>query len=123
MKQPHLVLSPTLRQEIDKLKAETAELNSKTPNSPTKSIALIDRYTNQITHWISSMTAIQRQRTYTLEEIIVLAGLKGYFRYRASNQFAGEALRRCGFRSKRMWSNLGRNKRYWTLMDEKSKND
>lgn len=117
MKQPHLVLSPTLRQQIDKLKAETLELNAKAPTNPTKPISLIEQYTNQITSWVASMTALQRQRTYTLEEIIALAGLKGHFRSRASNQFTGEALRRCGFNPKRDWSNLGRNKRYWTLIN------
>lgn len=118
MKQPHLVLSPTLRQQIDKLKAETLELNAKAPTCPTKPISLIDHYTDQITTWIESMTALQRQRTYTLEEIIALAGLKGHFRSRASNQFTGEALRRSNFYPKRDWTNSGRNKRYWKLKKE-----
>jgi len=116
--QPHHVLEPTLRQQIEKLKAETLELNSKPPTRPTKPISLIDHYTNQITTWVASMAAIQRQRTYTLEEIIALAGLKGHFRSRASNQFTGEALRISGFTSKRNWTNSGRNKRYWKLKKE-----
>lgn len=115
MTQPHLVLSPTLRQQIDKLKAETLELNAKAPAHLTKPISLIEQYTAQITSWIASMTALQRQRTYTLEEIISLAGLKGHFRSRASNQFTGEALRRSNFYPKRDWTNSGRNKRYWKL--------
>lgn len=119
--QPHHILGPTLRQQIDKLKAETLELNSNPPISPAKPISLINHYTSQISTWVSSMTALQRQRIYTLEEIIALAGLKGHFRSRASNQFTGEALRRCGFRPKRDWSNLGRNKRYWTLINERGK--
>ena len=118
MKQPHLVLNPTLRQQIDKLKAETLELNAKSPTNPTKPISLIEQYTNQITTWVASMTTLQRQRTYTLEEIITLAGLKGYFRARASNQYTGEALRRCGFNPKRDWTISGRNKRYWLYKGE-----
>lgn len=121
MKQPHHVLSPTLRQQIDKLKAETLELNAKAPTSLTKPISLIEQYTNQITTWVASMTALQRQRTYTLEEIIALAGLKGHFRSRASNQFTGEALRRSNFYPKRDWTNLGRNKRYWKLAQKEIK--
>lgn len=97
MTQPHLILGPTLRQQIDKLKAETLELNFKPPTPPTKSISLIEHYTDQISTWVASMTSLQRQRTYTLEEIITLAGLHGHFRARASNQFTGEALRRSNF--------------------------
>ena len=121
MTQPHHILGPTLRQHIDKLKAETLELNSKPPTRPIKPISLIDHYTHQITTWIESMTALQRQRTYTLEEIISLAGLKGHFRSRASNQFTGEALRRSNFSPKRDWTNSGRNKRYWQLTKEEIK--
>lgn len=112
---PHHVLGSTLRQKIEKLKAETLELNSKPPPRPTKPTSLINHYTHQITVWIASMTVLQRQRTYTLEEIIALAGLKGHFRSRASNQFTGEALRRSNFFPKRDWTNSGRNKRYWKL--------
>lgn len=119
MKQPHFIFGPTLRQQIDKLKAETLELNSKPPTRPTQPISLIEQYTDQISTWVASMTVLQRQRTYTLEEVIALAKLKGHFRSRASNQFTGEALRRCGFRPKRIWTNLGRNKRYWTLTKER----
>lgn len=118
MTQPHHILGPTLREQIDKLKAETLELNSKPPTRPTKPISLVDHYTDQITKWVSSMTALQRQRTYTLEEIISLAGLKGHFRSRASNQFTGEALRRSNFYPKRDWTNSGRNKRYWKIKKE-----
>jgi len=118
MAQPHFILAPTLRQQIDKLKAETLELNSRPSTRPTKPISLIDIYTHQITEWVGSMTVLQRQRTYTLEEIIALAGLKGHFRSRASNQFTGEALRRSNFYPQRDWSTSGRNKRYWKLKKE-----
>ena len=120
-KQPHYILGPTLRQQIDKLKAETLELNSKPPTKRTKPISLIEHYIHQIMTWIASMTTLQRQRTYTLEEIISLAGLKGHFRSRASNQFTGEALRRSNFYPKRDWTNSGRNKRYWKLIKEEIK--
>lgn len=121
MTQPHHILGPTLRQQIDKLKAETLELNFKLPTRPTKPISLADYYTDQITKWIASLTDVQRQRTYTLQEIIILAGLKGHFRSRASNQFTGEALRRSNFYPQRDWTNSGRNKRYWKLIKEEIK--
>ena len=115
MTQPQHVLKPTLRQQIDKLKAETLELNSKPSTRSTMPISLIDHYTHQITVWIASLNPLQLSRSYTLDEIIALAGLKGHYRIRASNQFTGEALRRSGFTAKRDWSNLGRNSRYWKL--------
>jgi len=118
MTQPHHILIPTLRQKIDKLKAETLELNSKPPTRPTKPISLIDHYTVQITKWVASLNPLQLSRSYTLNEIIALAELKGHYRIRASNQFTGEALRRSGFTAKRDWSNLGRNSRYWKLKKE-----
>jgi len=115
MAQPHFILAPTLRQQIDKLKAETLELNSRPSTRPTKPISLIDHYTHQITTWIATLTALQRQRKYKLEEITALAQLKGHYRERSSNQFTGEALRRCGFIAKRDWSAAGRNCRWWQL--------
>jgi len=115
MTQPHFILAPTLRQQIDKLKAETLELNSRLSARPTKPVSLIDHYTHQITEWIASLNPLQRLRSYTLLEIIALAGLKGHYRERASNQFTGEALRKCGFVAKRDWSSAGRNRRWWQL--------
>lgn len=113
--QPHHILAPTLRQQLDKLKAETLELNSKPPTRPTIPISLIDHYTHQITEWVASLNPLQLSRSYTLLEIIALAGLKGHYRIRASNQFTGEALRRRGFVAKRDWSSAGRNRRWWQL--------
>jgi hypothetical protein len=121
MTQPHHILAPTLRQQIDKLKAETLELNSKPPTQPTKPISLIDQYIHQITEWIASLNPLQRLRSYTLLEIIALVGLKGHYRIRASNQFTGEALRKCGFVAKRNWTNQGRNSRYWKLKKKEIK--
>jgi len=121
MAQPHFILAPTLRQHIDKIKAETLELNSKSPTRPTKPISLIDHYTHQITTWINTLNPLQLSRSYTLLEIIALAGLKGHYRERASNQFTGEALRRSGFTAKRNWTNQGRNSRYWKLNKRETK--
>jgi len=113
--QPHHILVPTLRRQLDKLKAETLELNSKPNTRPIKPISLIDHYTHQITEWVASLNPLQLSRSYTLLEIIALVGLKGHYRIRASNQFTGEALRRSGFTAKRNWTNQGRNSRYWKL--------
>jgi len=120
MTQPHHILTPTLRHQIDRLKAETLELNSGPLTRPTKPISLIDHYTHQITEWVATLNPLQRLSSYTLLEIIALAGLKGHYKERASNQFTGEALRRSGFTAKRDWSNLGRNSRYWKLIKKES---
>jgi len=115
MKQPHHVFAPTLRQELDKIISEAEEANLKAVKQHTKPISLVDQYTNQISQWVETMTPLQAQRKYTLPEVISLAGLKGFFRDRASNQFTGVALRRCGFVAKRDWTNEGRNRRWWQL--------
>jgi len=121
MTQPHLILGPTLRQRIDRLKAETLELNSKPPPRATKPILLIDHYTHQLTEWVASLNPLQLSRSYTLLEIITLAGLKGHYRIRASNQFTGAALRASGFVGKRDWTNQGRNSRYWKFYKKEVK--
>jgi hypothetical protein len=120
-KQPHFILTPTLRQQIDKLKAETLELNSNPPAGPAKPESLIDHYTDQITTWITTLTVLQKQRKYKLQEISALAQLKGHYREKPSNQFTGEALRRCGFIAKRDWSAAGRNCRWWQLTKKEFK--
>ncbi len=48
-----------------------------------------------------------------MDEVMVLAGLKGRYREHASARYTGEALRRCGFVTKRDWTTAGRNKRFW----------
>lgn len=116
--QPHLILMPTLRQHIDKIKAEAQEINLRASTGPVKPISLIDRYVDQIKTWVESLNPLQLSRSYTLLEIIALAGLKGHYRMKASNQFTGEALRQFGFISQRNWTNSGRNKRYWKLKKE-----
>ena len=113
MNAPHYIFGPTLRQEIERLKAEAEIRTDKPPTEALNQSPLINTYVDQVHKWITSMTALQRQRAYTLQEIIALAGLKGRFRIRASNQLTGEALRICGLTSKREWSNKGRGKRYW----------
>jgi len=113
--QPHFILTPTLRQHIDKIKAEVQETNSRPPTGPTNAISLIDQYTHQISVCVATLTALQKQRKYKLQEISALAQLKGHYRERPSNQFTGEALRRCGFIGKRDWSTAGRNCRWWQL--------
>ena len=112
---PHFVLQNSLRQQIERIKAEAIELNVKSPIRPTKPASLIDIYTHQLTEWVASLSPLQKHRKYTLLEIIALSGLAGHYRPRASNQYTGAALRRAGFKSQRMWPSEGRSTRYWFL--------
>ena len=112
---PHFVIKETLRQQIERIKAEAHAINSRTPVRPTKLVSLTEKYTHQITEWLASLSPLQKQRKYTLLEIIALSGLAGHYRPRASNQYTGAALRRAGFKSKRMWPTEGPSTRYWFL--------
>jgi hypothetical protein len=118
---PHYVLSPNLRQQIDKIKAQAEVANSIPRIRPTNPISLIDKYTHQITEWLESLSPLQKHRKYTLLEIIALSGIVGYYHPRASNQYTGAALRKAGFKSKRVWPAEGPSTRYWYLTMKESK--
>ena len=74
---------------------------------------IVDEYATQIRDWQEHAAPVQRLRLFTIDELIRLTNLSGRFRAQASHRYAGEALRRCGFKQKRDWTVAGRNKRYW----------
>jgi len=115
MSTPHFVYKETLRQQIERIKAEARVMNSNPPTRQIKPGSLIEKYTHQITEWVASLSTIQKHRKYTLLEIIALSGLVGHYRPRASNQYTGAALRKAGFKSKRVWPAEGPSTRYWFL--------
>jgi len=77
---------------------------------------LIEHYVEFIRGWQSQQPPIQQIRMFTIDELIQLVSLKGMYRVQASHRYVAEALRRCGFISKRDWSKAGRNKRYWVWL-------
>lgn len=72
-----------------------------------------DLYLTCVRKWTASLTGVQRQRPYTLEEVIALSGLNGVYRRSPSRVYVARALMGCGFVQKRDWTVAGRNRRYW----------
>lgn len=108
--QPPLI-KVSLRDAVRQLAYQAASDAQRDQYNRAESIA--DEYTRQIGAWIRGLSLAQATRRYTIGEVIVLAGLQGHYRSQACTRYAGEALRRSGFRSIRDWTVAGRNKRYW----------
>lgn len=107
------VIAAYLRDSVNRLVTESREKATCHPPSNTEIVAIPDCYAKQIMKWSQHLSPAQLSRKYSIEEVIVLACLRGRYRDRASVRYTGEALRRCGFVTKRDWSVSGRNKRYW----------
>lgn len=109
---PPLIYRP-LREQLDQLREQTL-LSAKSGVLLKKETQkIIDEYTSLIRCWQDQATHVQRLRLFTIDELIRLTNLSGRYRDQASHRYAGEALRRCGFKQKRNWTRAGRNKRYW----------
>jgi hypothetical protein len=106
----------SLRELVNRLARE-----AKADQTPTTHVHLgpiVDSYVAQIISWTQRLTPAQLGRSFSLEEVMALAGLKGRYREHASLRYTGEALRRCGFKQQRDWTVSGRNKRYWKFVGE-----
>jgi hypothetical protein len=110
--QPPLIYR-SVREQIDLLR-EQALVHANSKHQAVKTDKkIIDEYTSLIRIWQDQATPVQKLRLFTIDELIRLTNLSGRFRVQASHRYAGEALRRCGFKQKRDWTAAGRNKRYW----------
>lgn len=108
-----------LRAVIERLKTEAISAQASSVQ-PVNTGNIADEYVARIETWVGKLPPVQRCRKFTIAEVIALATLPGHFRPNASLRYTGEALRRCGFKQKRDWTNAGRNKRYWHFYgDEK----
>lgn len=110
--QPPLIYRP-LRAQLEQLREQSLISTQPEPFAEKKCPEIVDEYTTLIRNWQEHSAPIQRQRVFTIDELIRLTNLNGRFRIHASHRYTGEALRRCGFKQKRDWSKAGRNKRYW----------
>jgi hypothetical protein len=110
--QPPLILRP-LREQIEHLREQARLSAQQKPTDKNMDSKIVDEYTTRIRNWQEHSAPIQRQRLFTIDELIRLTNLNGRFRINASHRYTGEALRRCGFKQKRDWTVSGRNKRYW----------
>lgn len=114
------VIRETLRDSVNRLVREAASTSSLGPHKQFATEPIADGYVAQIISWTQRLTPAQLGRSFSLEEVMALAGLKGRYREHASLRYTGEALRRCGFKQQRDWTAAGRNKRYWKFIgDEK----
>ena len=109
------VISAYLRDTVERLTTEAAAAPLSQSKRTAASALIADIYVAQITQWIQRLPPAQLTRSYSMDEVMVLADLKGRYRDYASVRYTGEALRRCGFVTKRDWTTAGRNKRYWVL--------
>ncbi len=65
----------------------------------------------QITELMNSLPAVQRDRKWSMAELV--ARLEGRYRDRPHPQMIAAALRALGWRTVRDWSNSGGGRRYW----------
>ena len=107
------VIGVGLRDAVNRLAREAIAAPSTQPPAHVSTGSIADKYVTQIMNWSQRLTPAQLGRRYSMEEVMALAGLKGRYRDNASVRYTGEALRRCGFVTKRDWTTSGRNKRYW----------
>jgi hypothetical protein len=105
---PPLILE-SMRDAVNRLAIEAKQSCS----VPKQSTSIAEDYEYRINRWIQGMTPMQLSRRYTIFEVMDLAKLPGRYRTRGSQRYTGEALRRCGFVTKRDWTTAGRNKRFW----------
>ena len=110
MPPPLIFLS--LRESVNRLAAE-AEEASRARITPCGNTSIVADYEQRIQRWVSDMSPMQLTRRFTIKEVMELAHLPGRYRAHGSQRYAGEALRRCGFVTKRDWTTAGRNKRFW----------
>ncbi len=111
------VIGANLRETVNRLVREATATNSMASQTNAATGSIEDIYVTQITKWAQCLTQAQLGRCFSIEEVMVLAGLKGRYRSQASVRYTAEALRRCGFKQKRDWTVAGRNKRFWVKGD------
>lgn len=85
--------------------------------SPTLPINQVDLFSNSIRSWVNSMAPEQRTRRFSIDEVALLACLKGKHGGRPAHHHIAQALRMQGFECYRDWTTRGRNKRFWKFTD------
>lgn len=116
--QPPVIYQP-LRSRLEQLSDRAITQARPAAKQQTRIRAPIEQYVELIRSWQRQQPPIQNQRKFTIDELIQLTNLEGRYRMKPSQRHVAEALRRCGFFSKRDWTNAGRNKRYWAWKEEK----
>ena len=110
--QPPVITAHILDSVTQLLTESKGRVINRESTNPGK-IEILDCYADQIMKWSQHLSPVQLIRKYSIEEVMALACLRGRYRDKASFRYTGEALRRCGFVTKRDWTVAGRNKRFW----------
>ena len=107
------VITAHIRDSVNQLLTESKDRAMSRVSTKPEKIEILDCYADQIMKWSQHLSPVQLLRRYSIEEVMALACLRGRYRDQASVRYTGEALRRCGFVTKRDWTTAGRNKRFW----------
>jgi hypothetical protein len=107
------VITAHIRNSVNQLLTESKDRAIGRVIKKSDKLEILDCYAEQIMNWSQHLSPVQLLRKYSIEEVMALACLRGRYRDQASVRYTGEALRRCGFITKRDWTVAGRNKRYW----------
>jgi hypothetical protein len=112
-----------MKNYIDQLKADTAEANLRREEAKSKSHNVDGRVlcdtplTDQIETLMRSLSPSQRNRPWSMEELV--ARLQGRYSARPHAMNVGTALRQLGWQSRRNWTLDGGNgRRYWHIGNE-----
>jgi hypothetical protein len=109
----------TMKMYVDQLKANSDEANlrheaAKAKKQKTDKRILCDKpLTEQITELMASLPPAQRDRPWSMEELV--ARLKGRYNMRPHAMHVGQALRQLGWTTVRQWSVQGAGRRVWCL--------
>lgn len=110
---------PTLLDHLRQLKAQAEEPPTQEPSAQSHTHATpLGHLIQPIQAWLDAMTPQQRQRRFTIHEVVSLAHLRGITRPRPPDRDVAKALRAIGFHPCRDWTRAGRNTRHWTLTGE-----
>lgn len=97
-----------VREQRERLEAEFVNQN---PSEERKKLQRSKPLEVQIREYFDSLPLLNRHRPITMTEII--NQLTGRYRDKPHAQHVGAALRRLGYRPKRLWGRMGEGRRVW----------
>jgi hypothetical protein len=109
----------TMKTYIDQLKANTEAANLRIVEAkvksqqPNKRILCDKPLTDQITELMQSLPPAQRDRPWSMEELV--ARLQGKYSMSPHPMYVGQALRQLGWETRRDWTRDGGGRRVWGL--------
>ena len=110
---------------IDQLKADTAKANlrqeeeakAQTHHADPRVVCDVPMV-KQVREWMTSLSPAQRNRAWSMDELVATRRISGRYSARAHPMNSGHALRALGWTRRRDYSSLGRGQRYWYPPEE-----